>query len=289
MNDVKDATNPPRVISLRPETNTLDACHPGLSNSGRTWYQFQAMSTRPLENQITLVTGAGRRIGRVIALTLARAGASVVVNYNQSRNEALATVSEIQALGVESVALRADVAKPSEVKAMFRAVEKRFKRLDILVNNAGIFFPARWEDLREQDWDRILGINLKGPFFCAQAAARIMGRHAGGRIINISSLGGLQAWPQYMHYCASKAGLIMLTRCLAKALAPNISVNSVAPGTILFPEENPSPEMEKMIRATPLKKAGRPEDIAEMVLYLATYGEFVTGQVFVVDGGKSIP
>ena len=243
----------------------------------------------PLENQVALVTGAGRRIGRVIALTLARAGANVVVNYNQSRQDAHSTVKEIERLGVESMAVRADVAKPTEVKAMFRAVEKRFKRLDILVNNAGIFFPVWWEDLREKDWDRILGINLKGPFFCAQAAARIMKRHARGRIINISSLGGIQAWPKYMHYCSSKAGLIMLTRCLARALAPEIRVNSVAPGTILFPGEKRGPEMEKIIRSTPLKKAGRPEDIADMVLYLATSGDFVTGQVFVVDGGKSIP
>ncbi|MHB8656005.1 MAG: SDR family NAD(P)-dependent oxidoreductase [Terriglobia bacterium] len=243
----------------------------------------------PLENQVALVTGGGRRIGRVIAITLARAGATVVVNYNQSRRDANSTVKEIERLDVESMAVRADVAKPTEVKAMFRAVEKRFKRLDILVNNAGIFFPVRWEDLREKDWDRILGINLKGPFFCAQAAARIMARHGRGRIINISSLGGIQAWTKYMHYCSSKAGLIMLTRCLAKALAPDICVNSVAPGTILFPGEKRGPEREKIIRSTPLKKAGRPEDIAEMVLYLATCGDFVTGQVFVVDGGKSIP
>jgi NAD(P)-dependent dehydrogenase (short-subunit alcohol dehydrogenase family) len=247
------------------------------------------MNTKPLENQIALVTGAGRRIGREIALTLARAGANVVVNYNQSKQEAMETAREIQALGVESIALRADVAKPIQVRAMFRAVQKRFKRLDILVNNAGIFFPARWDDLQEKDWDRVLGTNLKGPFFCAQAAAKIMQRRKLGTIINISSLGGLQAWPSYMHYCSSKAGLIMLTRCLAKALAPDISVNSVAPGTILFPGEKRGPEMEGIIRATPLKKAGGPEDIAEMVLYLATHSNFITGQVFVVDGGKSIP
>lgn len=247
------------------------------------------MVHKPLNHQVALVTGAGRRIGRVIALTLARAGASVVVNYNQSRRDALATVKEIEMLGVETMAVRADVSNPVEVKAMFRAVQKRFKRLDILVNNAGIFFAVPWEDLREKDWDRILGINLKGPFFCAQAAARIMQRKKRGRIINISSLGGLQAWPKYMHYCSSKAGLIMLTRCLAKALAPNISVNSVAPGTILFPGEKRGPETTNIIRAIPLKKSGRPEDIAGMVLYLATHGEFITGQVFVVDGGKSIP
>jgi NAD(P)-dependent dehydrogenase (short-subunit alcohol dehydrogenase family) len=243
---------------------------------------------RPLDDRVALVTGAGRRIGRVIALTLARAGARVVVNYHESRAGALATVREIRALGVDAVAMRADVSKPRQVAAMFRAVEKRFGRLEILVNNAGIFFPGRWDQLRESDWDRILGVNLKGAFYCAQAAARLMRRQKRGRIIIISSLGGLQAWPDYLHYCASKAAVIALTRGLAKALAPGILVNSIAPGTILFPGERRTRLHEKIIRATPLQKPGRPEDIAEMVLFLATSGEFITGQVFVVDGGKSI-
>jgi len=184
-------------------------------------------------------------------------------------------------------------------------VARRFGRLDLLVNNAGAFFPGAWDTLTEGDWDRILGADLKGPFFCAQAAARLMlgkpaekagpakpaGRGArppGGCIINISSVGGLQAWPGYMHYCTSKAGLIMLTRCLAKALAPRIRVNSIAPGTILFPGEERDPGMQAVVRATPLQAGGRDVDIAQAVLYLAT-AEFVTGHVLVVDGGKSIP
>ena len=247
------------------------------------------MVNRPLEGQVALVTGAGRRIGRVIALRLARAGASVVVNYHQSRREALATAREIKALGVEALAVRADVSRPAEVRAMFRAVEKRFRRLDLLVNNAGIFFRAPWDTLNEKDWDRILGINLKGPFFCAQAAARIMLRQKRGRIINISSLGGLEAWPGFTHYCASKAGLIMMTRCLARALAPHILVNSIAPGTIEFPGEKRTPWSEDVLRSTPLERAGCPEDIADLVLFLSTSAEFITGQVFAVDGGKSIP
>lgn len=242
-----------------------------------------------MRDQVALVTGGGRRIGRVIALTLARAGANVVVNYHHAKAEAAQTVQEIVRLGVESQAIRADVARPPQVRAMFRVVEKRFGRLDILVNNAAIFFPANWEKLTEKDWDRILGINLKGTFFCAQAAARMMRRQKRGRIINISSLGGLQAWPEYTHYCASKAGVIMLTRCLAKALAPHIQVNSVAPGTILFPQEKRTRWIKGIIRATPLQRAGRPEDIAEVVLFLATHGDFITGQVFAVDGGRSIP
>ena len=244
---------------------------------------------RALRGQVALVTGAGRRIGREIALTLGRAGAAVVVNYHHSRPEAQATVQEIKDLGVRAVALRADISSPAQVRRMFQKVEEQFGQLDLLVNNAGVFFPARWDLLTEGDWDRILGVNLKGPFFCAQAAAQIMQRRKRGRIINISSLGGLQAWPDYPHYCSSKAALIMLTRCLAKALAPHIQVNSVAPGTILFPDEKPSRMIKHVIESTPLKKAGSAADIASMVLYLSCQGDFVTGQVFVVDGGKSIP
>ncbi len=241
-----------------------------------------------LTGQVALVTGAGRRIGRIIALTLARAGASVVVNYHRSREEARDTARQIVAEGVRGIALKADVSSPRQVTRMFREVEERFGRLDILVNNAAIFYPRAWDKLSEEDWDRILGTNLKGTFFCAQAGARLMMRRKSGHIINISSLGGLQAWPGYMHYCSSKAGVIMLTRCLAKALAPHIRVNSVAPGTILFPDEERTPMIESVIRATPLKQAGRAEDIAQMVLFLATRAEFVTGQIFAVDGGKSI-
>jgi NAD(P)-dependent dehydrogenase (short-subunit alcohol dehydrogenase family) len=248
-----------------------------------------AKNFAPLRGQVALVTGGGRRIGREIALALARAGADVVVNYSQSRREAEAAAREIRRLGVRALALRADVARPAQVEAMFRRVDREFGRLDVLVNNAGIFFPVRWDKLTEKDWDRILGVNLKGAFFCAQAAARMMLKRKRGRIINISSLGGIQAWPSYMHYCSSKAANIMLTRCLAKALAPHILVNSVAPGTILFPDEEHTPEIRKLISAIPLKKAGTAQDIAQMVLYLATQGDFITGQVFAVDGGKSIP
>ena len=247
------------------------------------------MTDKPLASQVALVTGAGRRIGRVIALTLARAGAHVAVNYHRSAAGARSAVREIRSLGVEALALQADVSRPSEVRAMFRAADRKFGRLDILINNAGVFFAAPWDKLSERDWDRALGTNLKGPFFCAQAAARVMLRQRGGRIINIASLGGLRAWPSYMHYCSSKAGLIMLTRCLAKALGPKILVNAVAPGTILFPGEEPARAQQRSLRLTPLRKAGRPEDVAAAVLFLATTARFITGQVIPVDGGQSIP
>jgi len=260
-----------------------------MRNPGWACYHSGSMSEQPLRDQVALVTGGGKRIGRAIALTLGRAGADVIVNYNQSREGAQATVREIAALGVRAEALRADVSRPKQVAAMFRAIQKRFGRLHLLVNNAGVFFPRKWHELEEEDWDHVLGANLKGPFFCAQAAARMMMRQGRGNIINISSLGGLQAWPSYLHYCASKAALISLTRSLAKALAPTIRVNSVAPVTILFPDEERDATIRKIIRNTPLRKAGAAEDIAQMVLFLATHSEFITGQVFAVDGGKSIP
>ena len=167
---------------------------------------------------------------------------------------------------------------------MFARAEREFGRLDILVNNAGMFFEAKFEELTEEQWDRIMNTNLKSQFLCSQAAAPIMKRQRRGRIINLSSLGGLLPWPLYTHYCVSKAGTIMLTRCLARALGPEILVNSVAPGTIQFPGEAPD---EDYIRRAPLHRTGTGEDIAGAVAYLAT-AEFVTGQVIVVDGGRSL-
>lgn len=248
----------------------------------------KGLKGRNVRGQVALVTGAAKRIGREIALELAGAGCHVVVNYNTSRDEALDVVNRIETLGVESMAVRADVSRPRAVRSMFERIEKRFGRLDLLVNNAGVFFPAKWDRLTVNDWDRILGANLKGPFFCAQAAAKLMMRRKRGQIVNISSLGGIQAWPSYMHYCSSKAALIMLTKCLAKALAPHILVNSIAPGTILFPGEERDPAMMKIVQDTPLKKGGNAGDIASMVVFLAAENRFITGQLIVVDGGKSI-
>ncbi len=249
----------------------------------------QVGAQESLGHRVALVTGAGRRIGHVIALALARAGAHVVVNYNTSKTEALATAEEIRQTGVKALAARADVSQLSQVRRMFDQVARNFGRLDILVNNAAIFNQARWDKLNNKDWDRMLGVNLKGTFFCAQFAARMMLDGAGGDIINLASLGGLQAWPSYMHYCASKAGVIMLTQCLAKALAPRIRVNAIAPGTIAFPGEERQRRFQQSARSTPLKKLGRAEDIADLAVFLASRNHYMTGKVFAVDGGKSIP
>ena len=160
-------------ISRRTQETSLT---PTPNEGVRNVIQSGTTSNQPLRGRVALVTGAGRRIGRAIALTLGGAGADVIVNYLGSQEGAQATVRELAALGVHAVGFRADVSRPAQVAAMFRAVEKRFGRLDLLVNNAGVFFPRKWDELEEKDWDRILGVNLKGPFFCAQAAARIMMR-----------------------------------------------------------------------------------------------------------------
>jgi NAD(P)-dependent dehydrogenase (short-subunit alcohol dehydrogenase family) len=242
------------------------------------------MSGKPLEGHVALVTGAAKRIGRSIALRLASDGAAIAVNYHTSEADAKSVVREIETIGGRGLAIQADVSRRTEVGKMMAMVEKEFGRLDILVNNAGVFFSAQLEDLTDEKWDHAIDTNLKSQFLCAQAVLPIMKRQGRGRIINLASLGGLLAWPAYTHYCVSKAGVIMLTRCLARALAPEILVNSVAPGTIQFPGELPD---EEYIRRVPLHRTGTGEDIAGAVAYLATAG-FVTGQTIVVDGGRAL-
>lgn len=242
------------------------------------------MTAPPLAGQVAVVTGAAKRIGRSIALRLAAEGADVAVNYLSSQPEAESLLSEIEAMGRRAMAIQGDVSRRADVQRLFAAAEDKFGRVDILVNNAGMFFAAKFEELTEEQWDRILNANLKSQFLCAQAAAPIMKRQSKGRIINISSLGGFLPWPAYTHYCVSKAGTIMLTRCLARALAPEILVNSVAPGTIQFPGEAPD---EDYIRRVPLHRTGAGDDIAGAVAYLAS-ADFVTGQVIVVDGGRAL-
>ena len=242
------------------------------------------MESKPLEGRVALVTGASKRIGRSIALRLAADGANLAVHYHSSAVEAESVVRDVGALGASALAIQADVSKRSEARQLIAAVESRFGRLDILVNNVGVFFSAKFEDLTEEQWDEIMGANLKSQVFCSQAAAAIMKRQGRGRIINLSSVGGLLPWPGFTHYCVSKAGSIMLTRCLARALAPEILVNGVAPGTIQFPGEPPD---EEYIRRVPVHRTGTGEDIAAAVAYLAT-ADFVTGQILVVDGGRSL-
>ena len=240
-----------------------------------------------LRGQVALITGAGRRIGRAVALRLATEGARVALHYRNSRPEAEALAGEIIRGGGEAVCIQAELTRIPDIDRLFEQVERSFGQLDILVNNAAIFSSTPVGKTQEAQWDVILDTNLKAQFFAAQRAAPLLARNGRGRIINFASLGGLLAWPNYTAYSVSKAGVIMLTRCLARALAPATTVNAIAPGTISFPEDA-SAIAERAVRSAPLQRAGSAEDIAGAVLYLIN-APYVTGQVLSVDGGWSIP
>lgn len=236
-----------------------------------------------LSGKVIVVTGAARRIGRGIALHLAREGARVAIHYSSSRREAEQTAAECG----NAPTFAANLESVAEIEDLFRRVEEHFGRIDGLVNNAARFTRFDPLQLTESDWDFIHSVNLKAVFFCCQQAAKRMQATGGGRIVNISSLGGIRPWEEHVHYCASKAGVIMLTKALAKALAPSITVNSVAPGVIPF-EENSDARIRSLVQATPAQRAGTAAEIAEAVSYFLGATNFVTGQTLAVDGGLSL-
>jgi NAD(P)-dependent dehydrogenase (short-subunit alcohol dehydrogenase family) len=235
----------------------------------------------PLSGKVVLVTGAAKRIGRGIALRLAEEGARVAIHYHLSEADARRTAE--QCGGAEL--FRANLESVSEIARMFGDLEQRLGRLDGLVNNAARFTRFDPLEITEKDWDFIHSVNLKAVFFCCQNGARLMKKTGGGRIVNISSLGGIRPWADHVHYCASKAGVIMLTRALAKAFAPEITVNSVAPGVIPF--EDIDEAGKRMILATPAKRGGTPAEVAEAVVYFLKASDFITAQTLAVDGGLS--
>jgi 3-oxoacyl-[acyl-carrier protein] reductase/pteridine reductase len=240
---------------------------------------------RPLAGKRALVTGGAKRIGRTLALTLAEAGADVAVTYRGSAAEAEKTVAELEALGVRALAVVCDVGDEASVQAALAAVVGEFGGLDVLVNNAGAFETAPLEEISVAQWDAMFATNTRGPFLVAKAAhAHLKAAH--GRIVNIGSLGGIHPWATHGHYCTSKAALHMLSHTMAKAWAPEISVNCVAPGMIVFGEVNPA--YESFARKTPMQRNGRAEDVAAAVLFFATGPHFITGQMLVVDGGLGL-
>ena len=235
-----------------------------------------------LAGKLVLVTGAAKRIGRGIALRLAAEGARVVIHYQGSEREARATA---EACGGAPL-FRANLESVAEIERLFAEVRERWGRLDGLVNNAARFTRRDPLEITEADWDFIHSVNLKAVFFCCQQGARLMRESGGGRIVNVSSLGGIRPWAKHAHYCASKAGVIMLTKALAKAWAPEITVNSVAPGVIPF--DDIDPRGLKMIEATPARRGGTPAEVADAVVYFLKASNFVTGQLLAVDGGLSL-
>jgi pteridine reductase len=238
-----------------------------------------------LTGRVALVTGSAKRLGRAVALRLAEEGADVVIHHRSSAKEAQEVVAQIEKLGRRAAAIAADLGSVAEIKRLFAETEHRFGRLDILVNCAANFIHTEFESTTEQLWDSSLDTNLKAPFFCAQAAAPLL-KQTRGVIINFADIGGFLGWPGYIPHCISKAGVIMLTRVLAKTLAPEVRVNAIAPGTITMPGDPPEWESD-YIKLAPLARSGSPADITSAVLYLIR-STFVTGHVLIVDGGRSL-
>jgi NAD(P)-dependent dehydrogenase (short-subunit alcohol dehydrogenase family) len=252
-----------------------------------------------LRGKTALITGGAKRLGRASALALAGAGADVAITFLESAREARATVADLSGLGVRAFALRCDVTDEASVRVMVKQAGRELGRIDILVNNAANYETAEFEQLTVKQWDAIFASNTRGPFLVSREALPWMRRRGKGsgakvearveaKIINMGSLGGLRPWATHAHYCSSKAALHMLTKVMAKALAPEIAVNAVAPGMIDLGEKSAAAFMRRMARETPMKRNGRGDEIAAAVLFFATAPQFITGQILAVDGGLGL-
>ncbi len=238
-----------------------------------------------LAGKVALVTGAAKRIGRAIALSLAEHGAHVAITYLSSQQEAEQTIRDLAEQDVEALAVRCDLRDPEGIDEALAEVISQFGRLDLVVNNAGMFESVALEDISVEQWDRIFATNTRAPFLVARAALPHL-RAVQGRIVNIGSLGGMHPWATHGHYCTSKAALHMLSETMAKAWAPEISVNCVAPGMIVQGEIEEA--YEHFARKTPMQRNGTADDVAAAVLFFATAPTFITGQILTVDGGLGL-
>jgi NAD(P)-dependent dehydrogenase (short-subunit alcohol dehydrogenase family) len=244
-------------------------------------------ANRPLAGKVAFVTGGAKRLGKAAALALAAGGANVAITFLRSDKEARRTAKLIEKTGTRALMLSCDVTDSTSVRAAIAAAVRNFKRLDILINNAGRYETVDFEKLSIQQWDTIFDTNVRGPFLVSQQALPHL-RKQSGRIINLGSLGGLRAWPTHAHYCSSKAALHMLTKAMAKALAPGIAVNCVAPGMIDLGEKAAAGFMRRMAAQTPMRRNGSAADVAAAIMFFATAPHFITGQILTVDGGLGL-
>ena len=254
------------------------------------------VAAKPLLGKTSLVTGGALRLGRASALALAQAGADVAITFRNSARDAQRTVIDLSAHGVRAFALHCDITDEASVKSMMKDAGRELGRIDILVNNAANYATADFERITLRQWDDIFASNTRGPFLVSREALKWMRRKRPGstrrateaKIINMGSLGGLRPWPTHAHYCSSKAALHMLTKVMAKALAPEIAVNAVAPGMIDLGEKSAAAFMKRMAKQTPMQRNGRADEIAAAVLFFATAPQFITGQILAVDGALGL-
>ncbi len=232
-----------------------------------------------------LITGGAHRVGKAITLALARAGANVVINYHSSALAAEETAAEARALGVEALPVRADIADAEQVEAMVRLAEERLGGVDILVNSASLYWETPFPTSSHDDWHRVTGIGIDGPYFCANAVAPGMLAKGEGVIVNITDLSAFEPWPGFIAHSVSKAAIMALTRQLALELAPAVRVNAVAPGPVLPPPDYSPERIASVANMTLLERWGSPEDVAEAVLYFVR-ANFVTGDILFIDGGE---
>jgi pteridine reductase len=239
-----------------------------------------------IKDKVIIVTGGARRVGRTICLFLAERGAKIVINYNKSDKYAKELLNELNRINRRSaMAVKADVSNSDEVENMVESTMSQFKTIDVLVNNAAIFFKTQLSDISEDEWNLFMDTNLKGPFLCSQQVVKIMSDKGSGKIINIvDSFVISKESEHYIPYLVSKAGLVMLTRTLASALAPDIHVNAIAPGPVLYPDNFTEEEKNQAVKNTALKRKGSPEDIAMGVIFLIE-SEYITGEVLHINGG----
>jgi len=240
-----------------------------------------------LRGKTALVTGAAKRVGREITLGLAGKGVHVLLHYGTSRADAEKTAEDVKSLGVSCELFQANLEKTSQILSMIQNIFKKFPSVDILVNSASIFYKTPLEKADESDWEKLLSTNLKAPFTLSRTIGNRMAAGTCGKIINIADWSGFRPYKDYAPYCASKAGLITLTKSLARELAPKVQANAVAPGPVLLPADFPENEKEELLKKIPLGRLGTPRDVANAVLFLVE-NDFINGTVLVVDGGRSL-
>ncbi|HEX3273378.1 MAG TPA: SDR family oxidoreductase [Gemmatimonadales bacterium] len=240
-----------------------------------------------LRGRVALVTGGGRRLGLAMARALAGRGAALAIHYHSSSEGATALRDEIAASGGRAACFAADLTDAEAAAELPRRVVRELGGLDVLVNSAAIMDRRSFEATTPAGWDATLDLNLRSVFFCTQGAAPAL-RAARGKVVNLADLSGLEPWPGFAAHSISKAGVIMLTRVLARVLAPEVTVNAIAPGAVLVPEAYDADERERLARAAPLRRLGSPADVTEALLYLLERADFVTGEVLAVDGGRHI-